>query len=401
MASVYKRHDREGWTVSWFEPGVGRTTRSFALKREAVDFELNLRARLLRGEGLAPDELLRDYAPRWLEIVAPHIRDGTERNYSWAVEKHILPELGHLSLQAVTAARVRDFLSNRLASGLAKKTVRNIQGVLQVMLGEAMAVDGIIATNPAAAPSRGRSRTLRLGSTQAERRAKVKALDAAQLGRFLEQALQTEPTYALLWRVAASTGLRPGESLALQWDDLDVPERRLLIRRGWTAARRLEPTKTAHERYVDLAAGVLAELQAHDTATKAAALARGDPRPVWMFPARGGKHPHDHSENLRAFARTLKAAGLPPHHTPHGLRHTYASLLLAAGESIQYVQRQLGHASITMTVDLYGSWLPAGNPAAADRLEARIAEANEAKAKGVLGSTLAARATNRTTSGPL
>ena len=400
MASIYRRRGREGWTVSWYEPGVGRTTRGFALKREAVDFEERLRARLLRGEGLAPDESLRHYAGRWLDAVAPHIRAGTLRQYGWALDRHILPALGDQTLRAITPARVRDLLAACLGGGLAKKTVRNIQGVLQVMLGEALAVDGIIAVNPAAAPARGRSRTLRLGSTQAERRAKVKALDAAQLGRFLEQARETEPTYALLWRVAASTGLRPGESLALQWDDLDVPERRLLIRRGWTAARRLEPTKTAHERYVDLAAGVLAELQAHDTATKAAALARGEPRPAWMFPARGGKHPHDHSENLRAFARTLKTAGLPPHHTPHGLRHTYASLLLAAGESIQYVQRQLGHASITMTVDLYGSWLPAGNPAAADRLEARIAEATEAKAKAVLGSTLAARATNRTTSGP-
>jgi hypothetical protein len=46
--------------------------------------------------------------------------------------------------------------------------------------------------------------------------------------------------------------------------------------------------------------------------------------------------------------------------------------MLQAGEPIQYVQRQLGHRTISMTVDLYGRWLPAGNPAAADRLAARI-----------------------------
>jgi len=68
--------------------------------------------------------------------------------------------------------------------------------------------------------------------------------------------------------------------------------------------------------------------------------------------------------------RVLKAAGLPEHFTPHCLRHTYASLMLQQGESVAYVQRQLGHASIQLTVDTYGKWLPMGNKAAVDRLDA-------------------------------
>ena len=67
--------------------------------------------------------------------------------------------------------------------------------------------------------------------------------------------------------------------------------------------------------------------------------------------------------------RVLKKAELPGHFTPHCLRHTYASLLLQQGESIVYVQRQLGHASIQLTVDTYGKWLPMGNKAAVDRLD--------------------------------
>lgn len=62
-------------------------------------------------------------------------------------------------------------------------------------------------------------------------------------------------------------------------------------------------------------------------------------------------------------------AGLPQHFTPHGFRHTFASLLLQQGESPAYVQRQLGHASIKLTVDTYGKWLPMGNKAAVDRLD--------------------------------
>jgi hypothetical protein len=65
----------------------------------------------------------------------------------------------------------------------------------------------------------------------------------------------------------------------------------------------------------------------------------------------------------------LKEGGLPPHFSPHGLRHTFASLLLQQGESPAYVQRQLGHASIQLTVDTYGKWLPMGNKAAVNRLD--------------------------------
>ena len=68
-------------------------------------------------------------------------------------------------------------------------------------------------------------------------------------------------------------------------------------------------------------------------------------------------------------SRVLKKANLPAHFTPHCLRHTYASLLPQQGESIVYVQRQLGHASIQLTVDTYGKWLPMGNKAAVDRLD--------------------------------
>jgi integrase len=105
-------------------------------------------------------------------------------------------------------------------------------------------------------------------------------------------------------------------------------------------------------------------------AQKAEKLKRGLPElPPWVFPSTAGT-PHDHANVNKAFKRVLKAADLPLHFTPHGLRHTYASLLLQQGASPAYVQRQLGHASIQLTVDTYGKWLPMGNKAAVDGLDA-------------------------------
>ena len=67
--------------------------------------------------------------------------------------------------------------------------------------------------------------------------------------------------------------------------------------------------------------------------------------------------------------RVLKAAKLPLHFTPHGLRHSYASILLADGVSPVYVQEQLGHATIELTVSTYGRWLKKKAPGALDRLD--------------------------------
>ena len=74
----------------------------------------------------------------------------------------------------------------------------------------------------------------------------------------------------------------------------------------------------------------------------------------------------------RAMERTLKAAGLPAHFTPHSLRHTFCSLLIAGGVSPIYVQQQAGHASVEMTVAVYGSWFAVAAPGAMDGLAAGV-----------------------------
>ena len=85
----------------------------------------------------------------------------------------------------------------------------------------------------------------------------------------------------------------------------------------------------------------------------------------------GCSHPTLDPHNVRrAFRRVLKHAALPPHFIPHCLRHTFASLLIASGKPIVYVQRQLGqHALITLTVDTYGKWLPMADKNAVDSLD--------------------------------
>jgi hypothetical protein len=95
--------------------------------------------------------------------------------------------------------------------------------------------------------------------------------------------------------------------------------------------------------------------------------ARARPCPDWVFATSEGTL-LDRNNVAKAFRRGLKAAGLP-HHSPHDLRHTFASLLLQDGVSLAHVQRKLGHSDPRLTATLYGKWLPVENPGAVDRLD--------------------------------
>lgn len=139
---------------------------------------------------------------------------------------------------------------------------------------------------------------------------------------------------------------------------------------SWTHGRvRNRPPKSGHSRRVDVPAALIERLEFRRTLAEAEAAVHGREASIWIFP-----DPHDESGPLdsRFFAiarwpRLLPAAGLR-YVSPHGLRHTYATQLLQAGTPIAYVKDQLRHASIAITVDIYGHAIPSANRAAVERL---------------------------------
>lgn len=370
---IFQRADRPGrWILEWKERvrGGWRTrTATFDTKAEAQTEADRLDVAARQAAGLGDDVVLQVYATKWLERIEPHLRPGTMYNYRWAIDNHVLPWRGEAWLRDIRPGEVKDFLSSKVRGGLAKKTVSNIRNTFHALLEEAVA-DGHLATNPAS--FKGKSKALKLSPTRAERRAKVKAFTAEQLGKFLAAEV---PSVAaprrLLFRTSVfAGGLRLGEAAALMWDDFDYVEHTALIRRGYTRSE-IQPTKTSEEATVDLPEDLVERLKAHDKETKAAAMRRGEPRSPYVFPSSSGG-PIDHNYLERDFKAILKAAGLPGHFTPHCLRHTFATQQLVRGVSIYYVQKQLRHATIGQTVDLYGSWLPAGNREHADAFEEAV-----------------------------
>ncbi len=225
--------------------------------------------------------------------------------------------------------------------------------------------DGVLLANPAA----GLGRSLRLVPSKATRQEEIKAMTREQLESFLDAARKKDPSWFPLLLLLARTGLRIGEALALEWDSIDLAGSSLRVARSLSDdGQTFDLPKSGHGRDIDLSTQLVAALRALDAARKKQALELGTPPASLVFPARTGEALDPHNVR-RAFRRIVKLAALPPHFTPHCLRHTYASLLLSSGRPIVYVQRQLGHASISLTVDTYGKWLPMADKGAVNSLD--------------------------------
>jgi integrase len=260
-------------------------------------------------------------------------------------------------VRALTRGQIKRWLASLLSTGLDRETVRLAYAVLHNLLNHALD-DEVISANPASKLGR----ALRLLPAPGERAARVKAMDADQLDAFLDRmraegARPQDARHYPFFLLLARTGLRLGEAFALQPGDLDFTRQTVQVERAFSGGRLESTPKTRDSiRAVDLSPELARVLRQWLQTRTARCLQRGWREP-WLFLSDAGtallKQP-----TQRVMARLCRRAGLG-HFTPHDLRHTFASLLLQRGENPKYVQQQLGHATLSLTTDLYGKWLKA------------------------------------------
>jgi integrase len=212
---------------------------------------------------------------------------------------------------------------------------------------------------------------LGLGLRGKKDRGEIKALDPVQLARFLAAVLMTAPELFPIFAVMAWADTRLGKALGLRWEAVNLEGGKLRVDRQFGGT-----TKTDTTREVDMAdplRDVLADLLSY---CREEAFTQGETPSPWVLFPEFGENPDRKAEARvvkrvrNAMARCLKAADLPLHFTPHSLRHSFGSQLIAAGVSPAYVMQQMGHSSIQMAVDVYGSWLPVKVEDAVNRLAA-------------------------------
>lgn len=310
-------------------------SKSFPTRKQADDKIASVQHQLRAGSYIeASDEPLSSLIDRWLATMRHRWRPSSYERMARCWAKMGQDELGHLALATVRTSRLQAVYDAHLARGYSPSAVLLLHTVLSGAF-DAAVREGLLAENPAK------------GATLPKRVRKIPVhWDRDQANTFLAAIKLRED--AALWTVFLYTGLRIGELIALQWQDVDLTQGTIKIRR--TATRNhegkrviLEGAKTkSSNRLVVLTKPCLAALKWHRQITSSE---------TWVFASPSGEPLSDPAIRSRLEA-LIKETDLP-RLTPHGFRYTAASLALAAGIHPKIVQEMLGHQSIVITMDIY------------------------------------------------
>ncbi len=315
-------------------------------------------------------QTVAEYLNRWLEAVAPSLRESTAENYRVILERWIVPRIGNIRLAQLDAARISALYGELRASGrthdhkgLSARSVRYAHAILRHALSDAVRWD-LLTRNPA-----------NLVDPPRQEHREPSIWTAENVRTFLEST--TADRLGPLWYLMLVTGMRRGEALGLRWSDLDTELLTITVRRarvvvdGWRVTE-TEPKTQKGRRVIPLDAATVAILVAHHRRQIAERLRAGE---AWrdtdhMFTDDLGEPLHPQSIT-KMFQRTVKAAALPPV-SLHALRHTSATLALVAGIHPTVVQRRLGHSDVRLTLDVYTHPVASVDGDAADRMGAII-----------------------------
>jgi integrase len=337
--SVRQRGDE--WEARWTE-GDARPSRPFPTKEAAEDFLIARHRRKLRGGYIAPVEmtvadLLESYIER--SIAYGKWKPATINLNRRLADHHILPTLKDLRVIEVEPPRLQRWVDT-LARTLSPATVSMCAALLSAAFKQAVTLT-IIPSNPCSVVSRPKVEQKPMVTWSVEDIAKVDAF------------LRDEPKWLAVYRLMLTTGMRPGELYALTWSDLDFEQNIVRIRRTITdnaeGKRVVGATpKGGKTRYVALSRSARAALlDWQNTLVLRALKADTD----YVFPSRRGS-PMGENVWLGMHAHIIQRTGVPPINL-HSLRHTSATLELAAGTPIKIVSERLGHKDILTTMRIY------------------------------------------------
>jgi integrase len=373
------RQKNGDWWVFIHHDGQ-RTSKKVGDKKAAEVVAAKIQAKLVLGDfnfeepASAKPVTFQDTAERWLESYAKvHCRPSTHDGYRRLLHRFAYPRFGNKPLSAISREDLKGLIAEMGAKGLSKSSIKAAVAPIREIYYHAID-DGHQLQNPAAKMGR-------FLKDKTDRRLKITPLSAEEVQCLLDAAATCDqdraespsrdvfPSLWLFLLCTVRTGLRLGEILGLQWGDLDFRGKFIEVRRQFTK-RQLALTKSGKIRRVDMSDQLGEAFRQAKDIREAELAIEGrefDPEEP-VFRNRAGSRLDESRVSKTILRRCLLLAGLR-HVRFHDLRHTFASLLLANGESLVYVKDQLGHHSIQITVDIYGHLIPGSNRAAVNRLD--------------------------------
>jgi integrase len=375
------------YLARWREGGKVRS-KTFRDPDERVALELaeehvrRMDRALRSGRPIPPADLtVLDVVNQYLTRGASRWKDSTYATYCRRTRACIERQLGRVRVRDLEPARVQHWIDRLVAEGWSAESVHGAKRVLNGAMKEAVRL-GILAASPATDVTLPRIAPPRHTTWTVDQMQRVLA------------AVRDEPMWHALYRLVLTSGMRPGEALALRWADVDldrvedvdgagphaprstVPDPVVIVRRTMSQdrnGRRIvgTSTKTGDDRVVSIPPACAAALRAwrHDQKVRCLAAATwedGD----YVFTGRRGQ-PLDATTWRRYTMQLCDRLGIP-RITLHELRHTNATVELLAGTHPKIVANRIGHKHTQTTLDTYSHVSPALHRAATAALERRL-----------------------------
>jgi len=359
-AGVYPYATKAG--TRWYfkardSTGQQTTRRGFTSERAARMAKGRLTEQVERGEVRHTRECFGAFWQRWLARRRPYLEAGTWQGYEIDGRKRLLPAFASVPLGRLGVEHVREWMDQQAgavdASELAPKTVNNALGTLVVCLNAAVE-DRLIAANPAL-------RVQRLPPEHIER-------DYLRLHEIPVYLDSCSAVYRPLAETLIGSGLRIGEALALRSGDLELGDSggTIVVYRSRKRGEVIGSTKSDRFRAVEIGPRLTRVLD--EQLARRGEMAASEPDCAYLFvmPERvrkrdrgrwesdGAGEPMDRNTVSRDWHKHALQDAVLRDMPLHALRHTAAAAWLAAGNSLMYVQRQLGHAEISTTEHYYG-----------------------------------------------
>lgn len=356
MATISKYQTADGATryrVRYRTPERRQTDkRGFATKRDAEQFAATVEVSKLKGEYVAPSlgkALVEELAPVWLDRKENACAPSHYRMLESAWRVHVAPRWATVAVADIDVLGVEAWIAGMVRSGSGPTTVLRAYGVLSGILADAVK-SRRLAVNPAKGVEN-------LPRKTAKRHVYLSADDVARLADASGQ-------HRALVLVLAYCGLRWGEAIGLRVRDVEFLRRRIAVHENAVqlgSRHAVGPTKGRKARSVPVPTFVLNALSAQCVGKKPGDL---------VFPAPNGGYLARPKNQTGWFQSAVKRAGTQAI-TPHDLRHTCASLAVAAGVNVLALQRMLGHTSAKMTLDTYADLFDDDLDAVAESLHSR------------------------------
>lgn len=345
--------------------------------REYLDGEyLNFKNEVLSGSYVKPQKMLfKDFANRWLQDFASTLAKTTYGNHQRKLNLHIMPVIGHMPLEQITTLHLmriitemkrHDDKGGELSFHSKQDVYRTIKSIFKYAHKWGLTDKDISA---------GLEKPRPLDTDDMDNELQVyDENETAQLMKLIQE----EPImWRILFTLALATGMRKGELLGLQWQDIDFVNNEVNVRRSIVLTKEgphIKTTKTRKgKRSISLPQSVMEELKFYRKEWVKNKLARGDvwieKDYEWLFHKWNGPHLYPTSPTKRWAKFIESTKGEVRFIRLHDLRHTQASLLIAQGVHAKIISERLGHSDISITMNLYGHALKSADRTAADKLD--------------------------------